>query len=346
MADLLNEKDQLINLENLVKEEKFSEALELAEQVLNEFPESFQVEFMYARILRASRKLDEAEAILSKLLAIHDNHLNLLLEMGSLCLDLNRLDPAFDYYNKALFIDPFNTQAKEAMKTIRDKFSQSGTEPPGVGMSVREEREKWKADTLPEVEMKQVMGEVEDSPESYQEDQITEDSISIEDEPIKEMKPSIPGVDEAYVSEDEIKVETREKKMSRDVEESLTADPDFLPSRKDKTEIEVTTDDVADLFVGEPEKKKPDSVSTRKAFREEVRGPGGEGDEFITESAAELYVSQGLYDEALYIYEKLNQANKKDKFDHKIQELKSKSICQKKIQALSAFLNIIQKRGG
>ena len=347
MADLLNEKDQLINLENMFREEKFPEALDLAQRLIKEFPESFQVEFMFARLLRANGKLEEAEAVLSRLVGSHDNHLNLLLEMGGLLMDLNKLDPSFDFYNRALFIDPFNRQAKEALKAIQQRFSSHGKGPAAPGRTAQADKKNWKADTLPEVDIGGAMEEGEDDvPDLQVEDQITADSIRIEDDSIREIKPSIPGVDEAYVPEEKVEVKTADKKVSPEVEESLTVDPDFASGEGDSHREEVTTDDVADLFAGEPDAARSDTPSTRRPVPEVAGDGAATGDEFVTESAAELYVSQGLYDEALFIYEKLDRLNHRDEYGDKIEELKSKSICQRKIQALTAFLNIIQKRGG
>ena len=65
----------------------------------------------------------------------------------------------------------------------------------------------------------------------------------------------------------------------------------------------------------------------------------------MTESAAELYVSHGLYSEALDIYQHLNQAGKGDHLLDKISDLQTKILNQKKIRALSTFLKIIQERG-
>jgi tetratricopeptide (TPR) repeat protein len=335
MDELLNEKDQLIALEKLFNEEKYAEGLELSEQLLKEFPESFQIQFMTSKLLRATGKLSESEDILSELISTHDNHLNLFLEIGGLSLDLKKYSQALDYYNKALFIDPFNSQAKEAVKELQQKPGTESAEDPGIQVAMNKEKEKWKADTLPEEEINNILND--SLAEGGEEADLTEDSIQLEEE---EIKPSIPGVDESYVETDQIKVETAPDRVSQDVEESLTADPVYVGSGPEKSGDEVSTEDVADLFVDSAAaQQKLDTVTTRVPKTEQ-------GDEFITESAAELYLSQGLYEEALYIYEKLYQNHNDDKFLAKVNELKSKSICQKKIKALTVFLNIIQERGG
>ncbi len=334
MADLLNEKDQLIALEKLFNEEKYEEGVELSEQLLKKFPESFLIRFMTSKLLRATGNLTEAEDILSDLISTHDNHLNLLLEIGGLSLDLKKYSQALDYYNKALFLDPFNSQAREAVRELQQKSGTNEAVEPGIQEAVTREKAKWKADTLPEEEISNILDN--SLAEGEEEDDLTEDSIQMEEE---EINPSIPGVDESYVEEDQIKVETAPDKVSQDVEESLMPDPVFVGSGPEKSGDEVSTEDVADLFVDSAAAQKSDTVTTQVPKTES-------GDEFITESAAELYLSQGLYEEALYIYEKLYQNHKDDKFLAKVNELKSKSIFQKKIRALTVFLNIIQERGG
>ena len=65
----------------------------------------------------------------------------------------------------------------------------------------------------------------------------------------------------------------------------------------------------------------------------------------MTESAAELYLSQGLIDDALTIYEKLYQARKEERYLVKIKQISGKRITRKKIQALTRLLNLIEKKG-
>ncbi len=79
--------------------------------------------------------------------------------------------------------------------------------------------------------------------------------------------------------------------------------------------------------------------------KEEAGGRTYEETEFMTESAAELYLSQGLFDDALTIYEKLYRARKGEKYLMKIRQISTKRIAQKKIQALTRMLMLIEKKG-
>lgn len=374
MANLLNEKEQLIELEKLFSEEKYPEALELAELLKKEFTSSFQINLMYAKILRASGDLEKAEAILNEMLTSQPDNLSLLLEAAALSVDLTKIDQAREYYNKVLFIDSFNTQAKEALEKL-----EAGSEEPTLEVKqpeeakaeakaevkaeakeegeedvieeVREEikekvediikeevkeilkqevkvtepdtdteKKPWRDDTLPEEELDKIENLISDSDSKTEgeEVEITEDSIQLEDESMQiQEKPSIPGVDDAFVST-----------PGDDVEE-------------------VSTEAVEDFFMEAEKESKIEEVSTEKAPESDVSpppGPPAEGEDFITESAAELYLSQGLFEESLFVYEKLYQNKKDEKYIDIIEDLKVKCIGQKKIQALTAFLELIQRR--
>jgi hypothetical protein len=87
-------------------------------------------------------------------------------------------------------------------------------------------------------------------------------------------------------------------------------------------------------------------LQTETPGEEEEEG-GNQQDEaeFMTESAAELYLVQGLLDDALTIYEKLYRARKEERYLVKIKQISEKRITQKKIQALTRLLNLIEKKG-
>jgi hypothetical protein len=73
--------------------------------------------------------------------------------------------------------------------------------------------------------------------------------------------------------------------------------------------------------------------------------PGTEETGFVTESAAELYVEQGLLDDAVAIYKKLYDSRKEERFLSKIEELKRVILNQKKIQVLNELLKHIRQKG-
>jgi len=365
MANLLNEKEQLIDLERLYNEEQYEDALVLAKELAKEFNESIQIKLLYAKILKANQKLEQSEAILNEILASHPDNLNVLLETAALSVALNKFEQAREYYNKILFIDSFNAQAKAALEKLEGASDEPTLEvkQPEVKAEAKEEgqediieevkeelkekvediikeevkeiikteireekpeaeKKPWKADTLPEDELDKIANLVSDFESRSDEDEveITKDSIQVEEALHVPIKPSIPGVDEPYSNNPAPAVE------------------------------EVSTEAVEDFFMEAQEESKSSEVSTEKApdpVADRVTDsplPPIEGEGFITESAAELYFSQGLYEESLYIYEKLYMANKEDKYISVIEDLKVKCIGQKKIQALTAFLELIERR--
>jgi hypothetical protein len=66
------------------------------------------------------------------------------------------------------------------------------------------------------------------------------------------------------------------------------------------------------------------------------------GEEFITESAAKLYIDQGLYNNAIVIYEKLLKKSKEEKYSERIIKIKRS---QKIIQKLESFSKLIKNMG-
>jgi hypothetical protein len=64
----------------------------------------------------------------------------------------------------------------------------------------------------------------------------------------------------------------------------------------------------------------------------------------VTESAAELYLKQGLVNDALVIYKKLYDSQKEERFLIKINQLKSQQVTRGKILVLTEFLRLIRQK--
>ena len=269
MADISDEKEQLKALEDLYSEEKFSEVIELYEQLSVDFPDSFQIKFVYGRSLLRLDHVADAEEVLTELVQSFPDNINLLQEVGNLYSKKEDNEKAIEYYDKILFLDPFNALAKKSIEKIR-----GGTE------------------VLTEPELKPAA-----EPAPVEEEELDEDKIP---KPDKDEEPE----------KKEIKIELEPKPAKEEIE---------LP-------------EMAPLI--EPEEKKEVKAETPDAEME-----------FVTESAAELYMSQGHYDEALSIYEKLYNENKDDKFLDRMEQIKGKRVSQKKIDMLSELLDQIQKKG-
>jgi predicted Zn-dependent protease len=109
MADLKNERLQLEALENLFNQKRFSEALEFANKLRKDYPESFQIKLIHVRTLKSLNRLGDAESALAELMMNYPNNINLMAESGNLALKRNKFDEALEFYNKVLFLDPFNS---------------------------------------------------------------------------------------------------------------------------------------------------------------------------------------------------------------------------------------------
>jgi len=370
MADVTSERERLAALEKLYKQEKYDEALEMAAEALEVHPESFQIRLLQSKIQRAAGDTARAEVTLDKLLATHPNHLSALLEMASLQDQVGQYARALEVYNQVLFIDPFNAQAKMAVEKI-NREGLADRPPPPEARAHEKAKETFRADTLPEDEIESILGVerkeggrsadpviINQGVESTltEENPFTEDSIQVEDEDLSMIKPTIPGVDFAVHEPGEGDGDGFEEDLPRETAPPGAEEDDGLPAERPapmeeiNTDSDVTTEDVGDFFAEPASSSETEDAATRRPLSSEDEAvgpvpPAPDGGDFITESAAELYNSQGLYDEALYIYERLYQEERTEKYLGIIRDLKGKCLAQKKIQALSAFLRLIQERG-
>ena len=118
MAEMKSEREQLMMLESLFREKRFSNALEYSRRAIHDYPSSFQIKFLHVRILKELNKLKESEDAIKELMLIYPNNITLLLEGGNLVMLQNKFDESLDYFNKILFLDPFNTEAKNSIEKI------------------------------------------------------------------------------------------------------------------------------------------------------------------------------------------------------------------------------------
>lgn len=148
MEDLKSERDQLAKLESLRQEKKYKEFFKTAEETINYFPDSYPVRFLYAEALIENKRLNEAESVLKELMLNYPDNINLLLEFGKLTFKLEKYDEAGECFNKILFLDPFNDQAKELLVKIgKIEESKTGQEQEGKPLdfiTYTKEKEKEK----------------------------------------------------------------------------------------------------------------------------------------------------------------------------------------------------------
>ena len=138
MENLKSEKEQLARLEQLRREKKYKEFFSAAEEAAMAFPDSYPVKFLYAEVLSETKQVEEAENVLKDLLFTYPDNINLLLELGKVTFNLEKNDEAAEYFNKILFLDPFNDQAK----TLLVKIEKSKKDTPAGEVEAAEEEEE------------------------------------------------------------------------------------------------------------------------------------------------------------------------------------------------------------
>ena len=278
MADINDEKEQLKVLEDLYGENKFSEAVAICEKLSEDFPDSFQIKLLHGKSLTNLDRLDDAENVLVELCQAFPDNITLLQEVGDLYSKKENYEKALEYFDKILFLDPFNSKAKQSIDRDNKILKQTG--PPVEGPAEADVEEEVKGEPPEEVEEKEIV--------------------------VEGKKPIVIDLgDEKQETDEAVKEEVKP------------------PEPETAAEVE------------EPEEKKEEAVEVP---------PDGES-EFITESAAELYLTQGLFDDALSIYEKLYTRNKEERFAERIIQIKEKRVGQKKIEKLTELLEQIQKKG-
>ncbi len=198
----------------------------------------------------------------------------MLLEIGDIYSKKEEYNLAAEYYNKVMFIDPFNSKAKGFIEKIDEIRKKKAVK---TGFSA--------------------------------------DSITYEKEDIKD-------VDETNISEPE-----KDTTNERAVEAEET-----LKQRESEEDKEILKFQEHGIEVEEISGKKMDDTINEVDF----------GDEFVTESAAKLYIDQGLYNNAIGIYEKLFKKSQEKKYSEKIKKIKNN---KKIIQKLENFLEQIHKVG-
>ena len=128
MTDFKSEKNQFLLLEKYYIDRNFSEALVLADKLLQQYPASFPLKLLYARVLKAMGRLAEAERLLVELGKNYPDNINLLSEIGDLYANQKKFAESLTYYNRILFLDSFNEQARTGVQTAQDSIRNSTLE--------------------------------------------------------------------------------------------------------------------------------------------------------------------------------------------------------------------------
>lgn len=371
MVDLKNERIQLRALENLFAQKRFSEALTFAEKLIGDYPNSYHIGFINVKILKELNRLREAEAEALKLMHLSPGNINLLLELGTICLKLNKYDESYDYYNKVLFLDPFNNEARDSMDKIKALKKVSGEgeqkEKKLMDFIAHPRSDKDKEDTAPELEEEQI------SPLSLGVEFESIEPEKAADESLEFVEPFQPGEQVESIESIE-SIESPDQNEPAEVISQIpktTVPAADLVEAAEIAEIEGMAEipgvvDVAgevdtmgtqtvDPYAAFYNEETVESVEETAPVEEAMQMPGtppittmeepGDAAEFVTESAADLYLTQGLYDDALRIYEKLYATQKEGRFLLKVKQLRAHKAGREKIRRLDEFLKLIQMKG-
>jgi tetratricopeptide (TPR) repeat protein len=348
MADIKSEKEQLNALENLFQQKRFSDALEVAQKASSDYPNSYQLKFLYARTLKELNKLAEAEQVLKELMLIYPNNINLLLESGNLAVMQNKFDEGNEFYNKILFLDPFNADAKNSIEKI-NMIKKGGLPGKAIGDSFSHQNKNLQsADTLPEFDSMKLRDILNEEPPPPPIPELLQ-SPSSPPAPETEEFPEVSEIQEVDTDEETWMAGLSREKMpeqemieteipqsmpiynSEEMDSPPPMNPEILgpPPIPDDTDVS---------YIAETPIEMEQDLGRQEESEAEETG-------FVTESAAQLYVKQGLLDDAVGIYKKLYDSRKEERFLRKIGELKRVLVSQKKIRVLNELLEYIKLKG-
>lgn len=351
MTDFQNERARLADLEALLRQKKHDEAIALGTELIEQYPDSFLIRLQLARALKESSSLLRAESVLSVMESRYGDNITFLIERGDLLRRLVRLSDAEKDYQKILFLDPFNSKAKAALDEIQSERKNQSE----VAFEVVDyRRAEFKDDqTVPELILKT---DEEPEPVAY------EPVIDLDAEP--DSDPFFNPVDRAaepdsfdedkgaapYFNE-EPQVELEERVETENFELEASHPPistyvdngvsdnwiqvDIAASGQDtdpQPEIEGQPMQISDLEEdGSFEDEDPPVLESEMESESSDLSSQNHEMGFVTESAAKLYAQQGLYTEALAIYERLGQISYPEKYSHQVDKIKHKISAERQL---------------
>ncbi len=328
-AESISEREGLDRLESLYKDGNFKEASAFASDLRDKYPSSFQIGFLHYKILANLESYSESEDILDKLLKLYPENLNLLLEKGELLVGRGKTAESKLFFDKVLFLDPFNSKAKEGVDRIK-----SGGSGQIAGIVKQKKEIVTLEDTMKESDLERFM--TEDG--SIGSELKIESGEDLEEELDISMSES--GIGFTTNLEKLVTPDEQDKEPSLpDEEESSVTDEILKTSGKVESALEelnkFSRSDIGDLSIMEE-----DEGSEKK---QEVEEPNDSGKEaFDTESAALLYLQQGLYDDARNVYVKLYKGSDEGLFMKKINKVERVEKAKMKIIVLEKFLEKIK----
>ncbi len=294
-------------LEALLRQGKLEEAVALGTELVEEYPDSFLIRLQLARALKENNGLLRAESVLSALDSRYGDNITFLMERGDLLRRLGRLDEAEQDYEKILFLDPFNSKVKRALEEIQADRKQGNS----VAFEV-----------------------VDYSSDEFRDDQTVPELI-MKTEPEAEFVSYEPVLD--------LDAEPENEQFFNPV--SYDPPDDREPSFSELAGAE----EWHAPYVDEPAETVSDKRSDDDWIQVDIAPPPetaaaldslsvGHESGFVTESAARLYAQQGLYREALSIYERLGQMSSADKYRDQRKIIKGKIAAERQLDYFKKML--------
>jgi len=319
---MATEKDSLHILETLFYAGKYEEAIKTSKKFLQEFPSSFQIGFIRCKSLLKSGKFNEAESEIDNLLTKFPENINLSVEKGFLLLRKGLSTEAKDFFEKALFLDPFNQRAKRGISEIKknELGEEDSYESPMSFVSYEKEKAGLE-DTISESDLEKLMKlkNIDNLQGVSPEDSSPAVSISFEDSSIQRR------------------------------DELLKPDTDNIPEINEKSNIETALEELNKLSETDLKdlKVEDEAVEEINVVNEEKENKSSETDNssFVTESAASLYLKQGLYDDAGDVYFKLYKQTDPNMYKEKVELINRVRLLQTKMALLKSLMNKMKRLG-
>jgi len=325
----------LEEINNAIAEKRFNDAQQLFNQLLGEFPHSFQVNLEYAHFLKEVGRLEEAREKLLDLNRKNAGNLIVLRELTNLAILMRDYQQAEIYIEQMLFFDAFNKEARQKQKEIEElklKEMEIKLEDTQADLSLDSINEKKEQlPPIPPEDFEEILLKI---PEESSDSELVEKNNSQDIEKLFK-------INDVLSSKIVSKPEIDDQELSSDIKSKQEGIFNQLENEQKK---QITKEKQIDQDIYS-EKEERDDDQIPKKRKEEQSTPVAEP--FITVSTAELYLRQGQTKEALFIYQQLYQRTPEPDYLIKINELK-KLYHQEKLMRVSEklmlFLKIAQKR--
>ena len=314
---------------------------------------SFQIKLLFGKVLKELNRKAEAQKILHELDIQYPNNLNVLIELATFHYRQGNVDESIDFFNKILFLDPYNNIAKERLQKIQDikknKVAERLEDTLTEFWDISQHNiEKHTVEPIAAVDHFPTSIEAEDIlvkddfnniavPEQLHE---IDNLEKIDDNRFEELAKD--DFSSLFDSNKEHVMDEGEKSDSH--KEHLVDDFEKFDVKNERIVVEAEKNDITQIksLEEEPEDIQENEPVVERSLTETA------DIEFETESAADLYFKQGLLKEAQKIYKKLYLQTSDEKYFAKLNEIANIQSRTKEleiIKRLTNLMNCIQEKG-